>query len=69
MIFREIFLTLTSPKLIFVNNKSDSGMTKTPYFLSQLKIIYLAVLSANYWCYDFDARNFIFFLVLRYFFS
>ena len=67
MIFREIFLTLTSPKLVFVNCKSVSGMTKSPYFLSQLKLIYLAVLSANNWCYDFDARIFNFFLVLRYF--
>ena len=55
-IFREIFLILTSPKLLFVNCKSVSGMTEPPYFLSQVKLIYLAVLSANYWCYDFDAR-------------
>ena len=44
-----------------MNCKSPSGMTKPPYFLSQLKLICLAVLSANYWCYDFDARIFIFF--------
>ena len=69
MIFREIFLILTSPKLIFVNGKSVSVMTNPPYFLGQLKLIYLAVLSANFWCYDFDARTFIFFLDFRYFFS
>ena len=63
MIFREVFLTLTSPELIFV--KSVSGMTQPPYFLSQLKLIYLAALYANYWCYDFEARIFIFFFSFK----
>ena len=36
-------------------------MTKPPYFLRESKLIYLAVLSANYWCYEFEARVLLFF--------
>ena len=72
MIFRlffniNFFLTLTSLKIIFVNCKSVSGMIKSPYFLRQLKLIYLAVLSANYWL-RLRCTNFYLFLVLRFFF-
>ena len=58
MIFREIFLTITDHKLIFVNYKSVSVMTEAVSFLLQPKLICLAVLSSNYFLYGFNATRF-----------
>ena len=39
VIFREFFLTLTDPKLLFLNCKSVSVMKRSPPFLLQSKLI------------------------------
>ena len=58
-IFREFFLTITDPKLIFVimSCKSVSVVTGPPSFLLKPKLIWLAVLPSNYWLYDFNATR------------
>ena len=52
---------LTNHNLTFVNCKSFSVLTGHICFLLQTKLIPLAVLSSNYWCFDFNATRFNFF--------
>ena len=56
--FGNFVLILTNPKFISVNCKSVSVITGPLSFLPQPKIIWLAVLSFNYWSFDFNATRF-----------
>ena len=56
--FRKCFLTLINHNIVFVNCKSVSVITGIHFFLLQPKLIWLAVLSSNYWSYDFNATRF-----------
>ena len=58
VIFREFYLTLTDPKLLFVNCKSVSVMKGPPSFLLQPKLIWLVALFSNYSLSDFNATRF-----------
>ena len=58
MIIREFFLTLTDHELNFLNCKSFSVMTGSPFFQLQPKLTWLAVLSSNALLYDLDSTRF-----------
>ena len=56
--FSDFFSILTNHKLIFLICKSVSVITVSPSILMQPKLIWLAVLSSNYWSFDSNARRF-----------
>ena len=58
MIFRESSLTSTDTKLVFVICKSASLTTGHPSLLLQPKLIWMLVLSSNYFLYEFNATRF-----------
>ena len=53
-----IFFTLTNHKLIFVNCRSVTLKSGPCSFLLQPILTWLAVLSANFWSFDFNATIF-----------
>ena len=61
-IFREISLTLTDHKLIFVNCKSLAVMTGPNFFSTAKKFFWLVVLSSDYLLYEFKVTKFQIFL-------
>ena len=54
---------LLEHKSFFVICKSVSVLTGPTCFLLQLKLIWLAALSSNYWLYDFNDTRFQFFKI------
>ena len=69
--FPNFFSTLTNHKLIFVICKSVSVITVPPSFLIQSELIWLSVLSSNYWslqCHKISQNCFFFLMFSNYWF-